>query len=206
MCDNFVANMYGYGASGYATAQTHWDSIPGASRHPGDMNAPAGSLMFWQGGSSGDGHVAISDGAGGIYSTDIGGAGTVSHVPASAISQKWGLGYLGWTPPIFQGQSGDVGGTSAASATPAFNPLTTSPGSALLDFLTNKLNQPVKEILQRGALILFGGVLIVVGLIAIGRNPVKAVVQNAQGAQKAGLRTANREVKGSENALPDIEE
>lgn len=203
MCDNFVANMYGYAASGYATAQSHWDSIPANIKHPGDMNAPAGALMFWQGGSSGDGHVALSDGSGGIYSTDISGAGTVSHVPASEISQKWGLGYLGWSPPIFQGQSGSTG---VASAVPAFNPFTTSAGSALSDFLTSKLGLQPKEWLQRGSLILFGGLLIIVGLISLGKRPISAVLGNTQKAQKAGLRTANQTAKETERALPRVEE
>lgn len=100
MCDNFVANMYGYSHSGYNTAIEHWRDTPSSLKHPGDMKAPAGALMFWSGG---DGHVALSLGDGNIVSTDIGGPSTVSTAPASDITTKWGKPYLGWAYPYFQG-------------------------------------------------------------------------------------------------------
>lgn len=197
MCDQFVASMYGYGASGYDTAQAHWDTLPGNVKHTGDMGAPAGSLMFWQGGSNGYGHVALSDGQGGIYSTDISGAGTVSHVPASDISQKWGMGYLGWTPPVFQGQSGSVGVyTGVASATPVSS--TTFIGSLLSGF-----GMPASDLLQRGGLIVFGAILILIGLNSIGKTPIKSTVKSIQGAKKTGVSTAAREVS---HAVPSAQE
>lgn len=101
MCDNFVANMYGFANSGYNTATDNWKSTPADLKHPGDMKAPAGALMYWGGG---DGHVAISLGNGNIVSTDISGPGTVSTVAASDISSKWGKPYLGWAYPFFQGK------------------------------------------------------------------------------------------------------
>lgn len=102
MCDNFVANMYGYTASGYHTAQEHWDLTPATDKHPGDSDSPAGSLVFWSGGSQGYGHVALSDGTEHVWSTDIGGPGTVTLVPVSEIEESWGLTYLGWALPVFQ--------------------------------------------------------------------------------------------------------
>lgn len=101
MCDNFVANMYGFSASGYNTAVDNWKATPASLKHAGDMNAPAGALMYWGGG---DGHVAISLGNGSIVSTDIGGMGTVTTAPATAITTKWGKSYLGWAYPYFQGK------------------------------------------------------------------------------------------------------
>lgn len=106
MCDNFVANMYGYSNSGYDTALVHWQSLPSQDKHPGDMNAPAGALMFWGGGN---GHVAISDGNGGIYSTDIPSSGVVSNVSASYPGNVWRKPYLGWSTPYFQGDQGQTG-------------------------------------------------------------------------------------------------
>lgn len=106
MCDNFVAKMYGYTNSGYDSAAMHWASLPSQDKHPGDMNAPAGALMFWGGGY---GHVAISDGKGGIYSTDIPNSGDVSHVSASYVTNVWRKPYLGWSVPVFQGQVGTTG-------------------------------------------------------------------------------------------------
>lgn len=122
MCDQFVAQMYGYQSSGYATALTNWNATPANLKHPGDMQAPPGALMYWGGGA---GHVALSLGNGSIVSTDIGGDGTVSTVPATAITQKWGKSYLGWTYPYFQGKEAAnslgpyTGTTSVANATQA---------------------------------------------------------------------------------------
>ena len=170
MCDNFVANMYGYSSSGYQTALDHWNAIPGASQHPGDLNAPAGALMFW--GGNQDGHVAISDGSGGIFSTDIGGQGTVSHVPSSEISSKWGLQYLGWSPPIFQsGAAGTTGSYNGVEQAFSLNPggIVSSATGGILDFLTGStgFGTDVKDLAQRGALIVLGGVLVLIALYRI---------------------------------------
>lgn len=100
MCGQFCARMYGFDSSGYTTALVQWNSIPARDKHPGDVNAPAGMLLFW---GIGQGHVAISDGAGGAWSIDISGAGTVTRVPAALITSRWGKPYLGWTTPVFQG-------------------------------------------------------------------------------------------------------
>lgn len=186
MCDNFVANMYGYSSSGYNTALDHWNSIPGASQHPGDQNAPAGALMFW--GGNQDGHVAISDGNGGIFSTDIGGQGTVSHVPSSEISSKWGLQYLGWSPPIFQsGSAGSVGAYSGVSQAFSLNPgdIVGGVGNAatggLLSFLTGStgFGTDIKDLAERAGLILLGAVLILVGLYRMTGFDASKVVSNA---------------------------
>lgn len=117
MCDNFVANMYGYSSSGYATAVANWNATPANLKHPQDYAAPAGALMFWGGG---DGHVALSLGNGTIVSTDINGPGTVSTAQASLITQRWGKPYLGWAYPYFQGKEatsvlGPVTGTTTVS-------------------------------------------------------------------------------------------
>lgn len=60
-------------------------------------NAPVGVPVFWSGGSSGAGHIAIADGKGNCYSTDIEKDGAFSLVPISDIHAKWGLKYLGWS-------------------------------------------------------------------------------------------------------------
>ena len=104
MCGQFCAAMYGYGASGYRDALTQWRQTPPGIRHPGATDAPPGALVFWGGGSAGHGHVAIADGTGSVFSIDIGGAGTVTRVSTGTITSRWGLPYLGWTAPYFQGQ------------------------------------------------------------------------------------------------------
>lgn len=125
MCDQFVANMYGFGSSGYNTAVDNWKATPTSLKHPNDMDAPAGALMYWGGG---DGHVAISLGNGSIVSTDINGSGTVGTAPASAISSKWGKPYLGWAYPFFQGKEatkslGTWSGSTSVATDQASNPL-----------------------------------------------------------------------------------
>ncbi|HEY1213268.1 MAG TPA: glycoside hydrolase family 25 protein [Bryobacteraceae bacterium] len=101
MCDNFVANMYGYEASGYNTALEHWNSLPAYMKSPANTMPPAGALVFWDGGQ---GHVALSLGKEDIVSTDWPKAGIVSKTTIDAISVKWGKNYLGWSQPEFQGQ------------------------------------------------------------------------------------------------------
>jgi hypothetical protein len=104
MCGQFCAAMYGYGSSGYRDALTQWNRTPRGLTFPARTDAPPGALLFWAGGSAGHGHVAISDGTGSCFSIDISGPGTVSRVPAGTISSRWGLPYLGWTYPFFQGE------------------------------------------------------------------------------------------------------
>lgn len=172
MCDNFVANMFGYTASGYPTAQNHWNSIPSQDKHPGDMNAPAGALMFWGGGSAG--HVALSDGHGGIFTTDYPSAGQVSHVDASVISKSWGKPYLGWSLPVFQGQVGSVSDASFTIPVPGTGGITipTSPGdvagsvgSATIGALASAFGTDFKDLVQRLALMAFGGVVLIIGVV-----------------------------------------
>lgn len=110
MCDNFVANMYGFKNSGYQSAAAQWAQMPANDKHPGDTSPPAGALVFWGGGY---GHVAISDGQGGIYSTDAPTPGVVSHVSADFPSRVWGKPYLGWSTPYFQGQSDQTNGSGS---------------------------------------------------------------------------------------------
>jgi hypothetical protein len=211
MCDEFVAAMYGYPASGYDTALDQWNSMPGDVEHPGDMDAPAGALMFWEEkGGGGDGHVALSDGMGGIYSTDISGDGTVSHVSSGEIASKWGLSYLGWSQPIFEGSSAGAVGTYQATAAGTATQASVSSdvgsvGSSILDFLTggSGFNTGVKDLLERGALILFGAVLVVVALVQFSRGSgvvdrVTNTVKDSDKAKEDGLKLANREVE--ENA------
>lgn len=81
------------------TAVAAWDAVAVEHRH-GWYNPPAGVPVFWTGGSQGAGHVALSDGQGGVWSTDIGGRGTVTRVPISRIHAVWGLSYAGWASTL----------------------------------------------------------------------------------------------------------
>ncbi|NHC46736.1 SGNH/GDSL hydrolase family protein [Motilibacter aurantiacus] len=99
-CLNFVAHAYGWSYSGAPAphhARTFWQVSD--HKHPGDLNPPAGALVFWNGGSAG--HVALSAGNGMVISNDVRGAGTIALVPMSAITDGWNSPYLGWTDPYF---------------------------------------------------------------------------------------------------------
>ncbi|HEY6019822.1 MAG TPA: hypothetical protein VIY48_07925 [Candidatus Paceibacterota bacterium] len=196
MCDNFVANMFGYSASGYPTAANHWNSIPSNDKHPGDYSAPAGALMFWGGGA---GHVAISDGNGGIFSTDYPSAGQVSHVSASVIAETWKKPYLGWSVPVFQGQVGTVSqaglGTADVSSPGDIGkaiggsiPGLPSVGTSFINSLLSGFETDLKDLLERLGLMVLGFILIVVGLLQFTRTQQR--VQNLVGTQ---VETAKKE-------------
>jgi hypothetical protein len=59
---------------------------------------PRGSFVFWEG--SNNGHVAISAGAGDVWTTDFKRFGKVDRVSIKAISTKWRLRYAGWSEDI----------------------------------------------------------------------------------------------------------
>lgn len=177
MCDQFVAQMYGYNSSGYATALTNWTSTPANLKHPQDMNAPAGALMYWGGAN---GHVAISTGDGNIVSTDIGGMGTVTTVPANSITAKWGKPYLGWTYPYFQGHQATNTLGSYTGSTPVGTPVGNAQQAAFgvnADSLTsgfiNAILTPFKGLINTaiwGAETLTGMALLGLGIYIIVRN------------------------------------
>lgn len=210
MCDNFVANMFGYTSSGYPTAANHWASIPGNDKHPGDTNAPPGALMFWGGGA---GHVAISDGRGGIFSTDYPTSGLVSHVDASVISGQWGKPYLGWSVPVFQGQVGatDAGFTTATNAgikLPGIPNPVKALASGFFASLTDAFGISLKDIMQRLALIILGTILVAIGLIRITSSggQVKVVGEQAKGLFSTDEEEDQGEEDTETDAVPDKEE
>ncbi|CAO3569285.1 unnamed protein product [Mortierella alpina] len=99
MCDKIMARAYGRSYSGFTSAWVHWQSTPAKYKHVGDRNAPAGALVFFQGGKYG--HIAISTGGANVISTDIGGAGTLTRSTIGTIESKWGQTYVGWTAPFY---------------------------------------------------------------------------------------------------------
>jgi hypothetical protein len=144
MCGQFCAAMYGYGASGYNDAVAQWRATPGTLRRPGATDAPPGALLYWGGGSAGHGHVAVSDGAGGCWSIDISGPGTVSRVSAGTISARWGLPYLGWAVPYFQGDQWtpmSIYGIDVSTYQPINFALTTPSDGKRVDFAIIKVTE-----------------------------------------------------------------
>jgi hypothetical protein len=97
--------------SKYNDAATAWKNTN--DRYPGNRNPPRGSAVYWGGGSSGYGHIAISVGNGKVRSTDAGGSGKVATVSLSWVENNWGLPYGGWAWDINEvtiPHSGDTGG------------------------------------------------------------------------------------------------
>lgn len=154
MCGQFCARMYGYSASGYRDAIAQWQSTPLSLRHADRSAPPTGALVFWGGGSAGHGHVAIADGIGGVWSIDICGAGNVCRAPVSTISNRWGLPYLGWTEPYFQGQKWSpavIYGLDVSNYQPAAIPARTPGDNKPVDFCLTKATQGTSYINPRMA-------------------------------------------------------
>jgi hypothetical protein len=198
MCDNFVANMYGYSSSGYATAAAHWGSIPAQYKHPGDMNAPQGALMFWGGGA---GHVAISDGQGGIITTDMPAPGQVSRQQASVVSSNWGKPYLGWSQPIFQGQVGQTGaagtGATQASVTATQASWWNPDWANIFGMKKNPAGSDFVNIAERGGLMLLGAIVMFVGIwkFSGAGGTVDKLISAPGDARKTAVKESDKQVK-----------
>lgn len=105
-CAKLVRTGYGISASAWGktktTAAGAWGAVPKADRH-GWYNPPVGVPVFWTGGSTGAGHVALADGQGNVWTNDFGpngyvGDGRVRLVPISSIvKHDSALKYVGWS-------------------------------------------------------------------------------------------------------------
>lgn len=58
---------------------------------------PRGVPVFWLGGSEGHGHVSISTGSGGHWTTDLLRSGFFDRTGIRLVARKWGLRLVGWT-------------------------------------------------------------------------------------------------------------
>lgn len=86
-------------AAEYPTAIAAFKGAGNLDQHSW-YNPPAGVPVFWSGGSTGAGHVALADGLGNVYSTDILRKGKCDLVPIATIHARWGLTYQGWTETL----------------------------------------------------------------------------------------------------------
>jgi hypothetical protein len=104
-CARWTRSMFGVPALGdfdgdtAADAEDMWKAA--TLPHPGDVNPPAGVPVFYGGGSSDNGHAAVSLGGGMIRSTDARGAGRVGTVALDFPTTSWGMPYLGWTEDLY---------------------------------------------------------------------------------------------------------
>lgn len=93
-CLKFVRIMLGVGPQ-YNSAIDAWN---GAKYKHVTGTPPKGVPVFWR--TSSFGHIALSDGNGFCYSTDIRRTGKVDRVAITEIHQRWGATYLGWSEDL----------------------------------------------------------------------------------------------------------
>ncbi|WP_159029792.1 lytic transglycosylase domain-containing protein [Streptomyces marincola] len=100
-CLAFVAESYGWAASGEPTARAAWDRmVRSGLAHRSDPRPPAGALLFYDSGDAG--HVALHLGGGRVATNDIIASGHIDIVPLDDLTDgRWRLTYLGWAPPDF---------------------------------------------------------------------------------------------------------
>jgi len=92
-CLRWVRERFGIGLL-YGSAALAWRSAK--HRHQSGP-PPRGVPVFYTGGRSGFGHVAISAGGGYIYTTDLPNMGRVGKVHWKEPIRRWGMTYAGWT-------------------------------------------------------------------------------------------------------------
>ncbi|HEX3828689.1 MAG TPA: hypothetical protein VHV82_15600 [Sporichthyaceae bacterium] len=97
LCLGFVRTTFGL-PEVQSSAIRAWEAAK--YKHRRDANPPAGVPVFWSGGSSGRGHVAVSLGDGWIVSTDFPYTGHIAKGRLADIAADWGLNYLGWTEDL----------------------------------------------------------------------------------------------------------
>ncbi|MFD9565077.1 hypothetical protein [Streptomyces sp. NPDC059994] len=106
-CDNFVAQAYGYGSSGSATANEHWNRLVSAGlAHAGSNTPPPGALLFYANNDSA-GHVVLYLGNNLVASNDVKRSGRIDILPRHEITNgAWRLRYRGWAEPAFPDAAG----------------------------------------------------------------------------------------------------
>lgn len=89
LCEMAVENAYGT-TGVWPSAIAHWQgAIDNGKAHPGNWDAPRGAFVYWN--TSQWGHVGISDGNGGFYSSSV--AGAIGHQG----DKSYFVNYLGWS-------------------------------------------------------------------------------------------------------------
>lgn len=109
-CKKQCRLAYAVPSDGTGSAAEAWRQTDYRLNVAGDQ-APRGALLWWTGGSNDYGHVAIADGKGGVWSTDILRNGYFDHVPFAKIGSKW--------PSLrFVGVSRDIDGVLVVPVAP----------------------------------------------------------------------------------------
>lgn len=107
-CLKTIRGLYGVNAK-YPDASTSWKNAKHKVRVSSGNDVPRGVPVYWTGGSSGYGHIAISTGGGNCWSTDWARPGRIDKARINDITSGWNLkleGYaweindvIVWKPP-----------------------------------------------------------------------------------------------------------
>lgn len=87
-------------SSKYGTAAGSWWAADHKHRVRGGLAVPRGVPVYWTGGSSGAGHVALSVGGGVCLSTDWKRSGRIDYARINDITSHWGLDFQGFANEI----------------------------------------------------------------------------------------------------------
>lgn len=98
-CLQWVRSCFNVGSLYYDAAEG-WDRARYKHRVNHGKAVPRGVPVWWTGGSSGHGHIALSVGDGYCLSTDAGGAGKVAKVSIDDLTRRWGIHLVGWSEDI----------------------------------------------------------------------------------------------------------
>jgi len=98
-CLKTVRGYYDVGSK-YGTAASSWFAADHKHFSNDGRDAPRGAPVWWTGGTSGAGHVAISVGGGLCISTDWKRSGRADYAAINDITSFWGLDYKGWTREV----------------------------------------------------------------------------------------------------------
>lgn len=96
LCLKWVRSCFDIPAR-YPSAIVAWNHVAREDRH-GGKRPPAGVPVFWAIGKYG--HIALSDGDGRVWSTDIRRRGKVDRVTIDYVNNHWGARYLGWSETL----------------------------------------------------------------------------------------------------------
>jgi hypothetical protein len=108
-CGHLSSCHYGYAHLGYVDPVSAWHNMTPKYRHHGldkMMEAPAGAVLFWKGGSQGQGHTGLADGKGNLFSNDFPVTHQFGRFPIAQVdahkNPATDLVPLGWTFPFFK--------------------------------------------------------------------------------------------------------
>lgn len=106
---------------GWPDARAWWNACPREHRRPWSNRPPLGAPVYWDGGRHG--HIAISDGNGNVWGTDLPTWDRIGLVPIGEIRRRWGMPETGWavwlngrTLPI--NEAGTPGGNEEPMSSP----------------------------------------------------------------------------------------